>query len=63
MPKSTSTKAPAHDDARGDHVLGLEALRIRLVVGAPAHAEEAPEDRLEGVDDDHDAPAGSSKKV
>src|ERR1700736_3533901 len=38
----------AHDPGR-DHMLRLQALRVRLVVGPLAHAEKAPEDRLEGV--------------
>src|SRR5262249_10380552 len=50
--------------ARGDHVLRLEAARVLLVVGALAHAEEAPEHRLEGIERPaHDAPPGASKNV
>src|SRR5438105_7694721 len=48
------------DEARRDHVLGLQALRVRLVVRALPHAEEAPEDRLERVHHDR---AGISKNV
>lgn len=37
------------DQPRGDDVLGLEALRVGLVLGALANAEHSPENRAEGI--------------
>ena len=50
--------------ARRDHVLRLELLRVLLVIGALAHAEEAPEHRPECVQHAaHDFLPGASKNV
>src|SRR5258708_36821609 len=51
----------AHDPRR-DHLVGLQAFGVGVVVRPFAHAEEAPEHRLEGVPHERSF-AGSSKNV